>query len=240
MTSDNTHTESANSSPDASSDNGRNSEPAFSIVDLVDAFTALRHEYRGQNRENRQLVEAIQNAAATIEAASHGASNGPSTQAGSSGKDAAIVLADTDHLVTRAIDSIERAEQSRQQQASARYEAAKRRYESSSRWTRWLAGSFVESVLADLETSSQASLSSSIEGLSLVRDRVRVSMRDLGLERVDTIDLDFDAQYMRAIGTVETTDVPPGQVIEQVSPCYRWRGDLLRNAEVRVSTKPNQ
>ena len=34
-------------------------EPLFGIVDLVDAFTAMRHEWRHQSRQNSELAQAF-------------------------------------------------------------------------------------------------------------------------------------------------------------------------------------
>jgi hypothetical protein len=40
---------------------------------------------------------------------------------------------------------------------------------------------------------------------------------------------------MQAIGAVATGDFPAGHVAEQLSPAYRWHGELLHYAEVRVA-----
>ncbi|MCP4512080.1 MAG: nucleotide exchange factor GrpE [Fuerstiella sp.] len=55
------------------------------------------------------------------------------------------------------------------------------------------------------------------------------------IERLDTLSLPFDAEVMNSIGTIESADLPPGHVGQQLSPGYRWRGNLLRFADVRIS-----
>jgi molecular chaperone GrpE len=60
-------------------------------------------------------------------------------------------------------------------------------------------------------------------------------MQDCKIERVETLGQPFDGHTMNAIGTLETTDQPPGCVAEQLSPGYVWEGRLLRFADVRVS-----
>ena len=58
----------------SSSDNGpfgggqpKMEEPQFGVIDIVEAFTAMRHEWRGQTKESRQLAEQIQAAVATLQ-----------------------------------------------------------------------------------------------------------------------------------------------------------------------------
>ena len=33
--------------------------PEFGLVDVIEAFTAMRHEWRGQTREGRELAAAV-------------------------------------------------------------------------------------------------------------------------------------------------------------------------------------
>ena len=42
--------------------------PAFGLVDVIEAFTAMRHEYRGQTREGRELAESVRSAVERISA----------------------------------------------------------------------------------------------------------------------------------------------------------------------------
>jgi len=60
-------------------------------------------------------------------------------------------------------------------------------------------------------------------------------MHEQEIERLDVQGQPFDADTMHAIGTVASTACPPGSVAEQLSPAYRWQGQLLRFADVRVA-----
>src|SRR6056297_1308605 len=61
------------------------SETAFGIVDVVEAFTAMRHELKLQGKEGRKLVAAVEQAVARLEGAlvaqatAEPSSNEPST-----------------------------------------------------------------------------------------------------------------------------------------------------------------
>ena len=75
-----------------------------------------------------------------------------------------------------------------------------------------------------------------LEGLNMVLARLRRMMREQSIERLDVQGEPFDAETMHAIGSVAATDCPSGHVAEQMTPAYRWRGKLLRFADVRVAS----
>ena len=73
---------------------------------------------------------------------------------------------------------------------------------------------------------------------------------ELGLERLDQVLGDlrarqircdgeaFDPRRMNAIDRHETTDIPPGIVVEVYRNGYEWEGELFRPAQVKVSCAP--
>jgi molecular chaperone GrpE len=69
----------------------------------------------------------------------------------------------------------------------------------------------------------------------MVLARLRHAMREQGIERLEVMGQPFDADTMHAIGTTASTEFPAGCVAEQLSPAYRWHGQLLRFADVRVA-----
>ncbi len=66
--------------------------------------------------------------------------------------------------------------------------------------------------------------------------RLRRMIQDQAIERLDVLGRPFDAELMRAVGSIASTDCPAGHVAEQFSPAYRWQGQLLRFADVRVAS----
>src|SRR5438128_2008654 len=83
--------------------------PRFGAVDIVEAFTAMRHEWRGQTKECRALAEQIQAAAAMLESlASKPAAAAAETRTDDSpeAKALAMILVETDHQFSRAAAAI--------------------------------------------------------------------------------------------------------------------------------------
>ncbi len=97
----------------------RMEEPQFGFVDLVEAFTALRHEYRGQTRESRELAKSIQQVADQLTQFEHQqlervpTAFAPYTHSDSPDTLRRFVhtLIEIDLILTRAVDAIEFAEQ---------------------------------------------------------------------------------------------------------------------------------
>jgi molecular chaperone GrpE len=58
--------------------------PQFGAVDIVEAFTALRHEWRGQTKESRALAAQIEGAVARIQAVEARLAAGPVRRAAES------------------------------------------------------------------------------------------------------------------------------------------------------------
>jgi molecular chaperone GrpE len=55
------------------------------------------------------------------------------------------------------------------------------------------------------------------------------------VEPIRCTDEVFDPDVMEAVEVVGDTGRPPGTVVEEVRPGYRWRGRLLRSAQVKVA-----
>lgn len=221
-------------------------EPQFGVVDIVDAFTAMRHEWRGQTKESRRLAETIEAAVATLQRMESTvlareeqaeAARRDTADADSSTRLAQLV-AETDHQLTRAVlafELTERHRRDREQQEAAEIEAfAAGRFAI----TRWLFRPLLRRLSEQRKERMDAGQNPAMEGLNVVLARLRRSMQDMGIERVDTAGRPFDATLMNAIGTVATADDPPGHVAEQLAPCYRWQGQVLKFADVRVARPP--
>lgn len=217
-------------------------EPRFGVIDIVEAFTAMRHEWRGQTKESRQLAEQLQAAVGTLREIERQLLDRlpPSTPAeeaptNEDSKRFAELIADLDHQFTRAVQAVEQAETNRRLREAEEAKAVHRFFSSMNPLARWLARPLLRFVTEQREEGTHPSESAAVEGLNLVLSRLRRSMRELHLERVDTQGQPFDANIMNAIGTAESTDHPSGYVVEQFSSGYRWQGHLLRCAEVRVA-----
>ena len=73
------------------------------------------------------------------------------------------------------------------------------------------------------------------DGYALSLRRVERVLPTFGLEPVSCIGEAFDPELMEVVEVVGDTEQPPGTVIEEVRPGYRWRGKVFRFAQVKVA-----
>lgn len=212
--------------------------PRFGAVDIVEAFTAMRHEWRGQTKESRAVAEQIQAAVAefeSLEARLTAAVANRGTPDGSETRQLALLLVETDHQLSRAVAAIAQWESNRQQRQAAEAKAVERQVAAMGGVARWFAKPLLTLLEGQRSAQGIADEHPALEGLNMVLARLRRAMRDQGIERCDVLGQPFDAETMHAIGAMAGTDCPSGHVAEQLSAAYLWHGELLRFADVRVA-----
>ncbi|HTN04268.1 nucleotide exchange factor GrpE [Planctellipticum variicoloris] len=212
--------------------------PQFGAVDIVEAFTAMRHEWRGQTKESRALAEQIQAAVTNLQSLEskllvRAADSRPDDSAAA--RQLALLIVETDHQLSRAVAAIAQWERNRRLREEADANAVDLYFAGMNGVARWFARPLLTFVVEQRRVQSPAAENPAIEGLNLVLTRLRRAMNDRDIDRLDTEGSEFDANTMRAIGAVESVDCPSGHVVEQLAPAYRWQGRLLRFADVRVA-----
>jgi len=146
-----------------------------------------------------------------------------------------LLITDTEHQLSRAISAIAQWESTRQSRREADQKSVEQFFAGMSPLARWFARpllTFIAGQHSALETSAE---NSAMTGLNLVLARLRGTMKEQAIERLDTLGQEFDANIMHAIGRIVTKDYPAGHVAEQLSPAYLWQGRVLRFADVRVA-----
>jgi molecular chaperone GrpE len=78
-------------------------------------------------------------------------------------------------------------------------------------------------------------LAAAVTGLRMSERRVERLMADVGVEPIDAVNQPFDPEVMEAVEAVADTGRPAGTVVEELRRGYRWRGRVLRFAQVRVA-----
>jgi molecular chaperone GrpE len=78
-----------------------------------------------------------------------------------------------------------------------------------------------------------------VDGLKMVMKLFEDQVQRIGISRVPSVGERFDPAIHDAIQQQETADHPPGVVIAEVVPGYRYGERLLRPAMVVVSRKPS-
>lgn len=215
----------------------RDEPPEFGLVDIVEAFTAMRHEWRGQTKESRALAEQIQAAVTNLQSLEANLLTRAAALPEESTESERLVrlIAETDHQLSRAVAAVTQWEANRRLREVADAKGVERYFAGMNAIARWFARPLLAFIAEQRPVRESTAENPAIEGLDLVLARLRSTMNEHRIERLDVEGHAFDANTMHAIGTVASEDCPSGHVAEQLSPAYRWRGRLLRFADVRVA-----
>jgi len=208
-------------------------------VDIVEAFTSLRHEIKLQVRGGRELQQSFQESLQRLE---QKLTAPPITATPSSeSRKMAEAIADIEESLQRAIESIvpktvvAREESNIFQQCDSVLSKAP--------WVaRVFAGRWIAKIRSTLVDSMEASKpvaavqDASYKGLELLLARVHRLMKQFEIERVNVLHQAFDAETMNAVDMIHAPTVLSAHVAQQLRPLYLWRNSTLRCAEVRIAT----
>lgn len=78
------------------------------------------------------------------------------------------------------------------------------------------------------------------DGIKLVMRQFEDTLSSIGVERVVAQGKPFDPAEHEAVQHVESDQVPPGAVVQELQAGYRWQGRLMRPALVVVAKAPAQ
>jgi molecular chaperone GrpE len=209
-------------------------------LDIVEAFTALRHELKLQVRSGRETQQAFSDGLQRIEQRIAAAQATPAAANSSESRKLAEAIADIDENLQRAVESLNK-----------NFATAKTpptwlaSFDATVAQAPWLARCFATNTFsalrkileqAERETlAPEKSQSTTLQGFELLMARVRRQMQQAEIERVDVVGKPFDAEIMNAIDMIDAPAVAKAHVAEQLRPAYRWRGSLLRYADVRLA-----
>ncbi len=91
-----------------------------------------------------------------------------------------------------------------------------------------------------LALGSSGSLEQLRSGLELVVKQMEEVLRSLNVQPVETVGARFDPRVHEALESIDRTDLPDHQVVDEVRRGYRIKDRLLRPALVRVVNNPQQ
>ncbi len=72
-------------------------------------------------------------------------------------------------------------------------------------------------------------------GYEMSLKRIERTLPEFDFERIDCLHTTFDPAVCEVLDTIISSDHPPGTVVEIVREGYRWRGELFRFAQVKVT-----
>jgi molecular chaperone GrpE len=91
-----------------------------------------------------------------------------------------------------------------------------------------------------LALGSSGSLEQLRTGIELIVKQMEDVLRALNVQPVESVGTRFDPRVHEALESVDRTDLPDHQVLEEVRRGYRIRDRLLRPALVRIVNNPQQ
>jgi molecular chaperone GrpE len=216
--------------------------PEFGLINLVEEFTALRHELKLQTKSGRGLIEQTESMVAALrQAIEQFRSVEPreSQAAWSAGRSLAEALGDLDEALHRGRREIERINRRLGEDSTmALADAIDERFRRQSWLRRLLTADFhrqVKNVVQGEGWLRRDLLEALLEGYGLIQARLARVMASEQIERIPCEGRPVDPERMTVIEVVDDPDRPPGTVIKELRSGYTWRGRLLRYAEVQAA-----
>ncbi len=91
-----------------------------------------------------------------------------------------------------------------------------------------------------LALKSDGTLEQLRAGVGLILKQMEEALRGLNVQVVETVGTQFDPRIHEALGSIETTEFPDHQVLEEIRRGYKIREKLLRPALVRIASNTAQ
>ncbi|AGA24593.1 nucleotide exchange factor GrpE [Singulisphaera acidiphila] len=215
------------------------------IFQLVEEFTALRHELKLQTRSARGLQEQSESLLGAMQQAIdqfRSVEPKEAQAAWSAGKPLAEALADLDEALDRGRVEMEKVTPRLiEEPVQAVQSAFDALYARSSWFRRRLLKSYHEQVKEIVRDKGQVRrelVDALLEGYGLIQARLRRALKSERIHAIECLNRPVDPELMTVVEVVEDPDRPPGVVVEQIRRGYTWQGRLLRYAEVRASRAP--
>lgn len=86
-----------------------------------------------------------------------------------------------------------------------------------------------------LALKSDGTLEQLRAGVELILKQMEEALKGLNVQPVETVGTQFDPRVHEALGSIETTEFPDHQVLEEIRRGYKIREKLLRPALVRIA-----
>lgn len=216
-------------------------EPLLGAVDIVEAFTGLRHELKLQVRQGRELRDVVEQFLPRLEQLlASQLARVPANSDDGEARTMAEALSETEESLERVVTTLD-DQATLSQEADEYLGHFDQQWQGGSWIARWLAGRFMPAAREQLvrcderRRNAEVQLTATHAALKLLLARVHRLMQQCDLERVDVWHEPFDADMMHAVDVMEAPAVPSSHVAEQLRPAYLWRGKILRYADVRLA-----
>jgi len=222
--------------------NGQVEPPQVGLYQLVEEFTALRHELKLQTKSSRNLAERNQESLQAMQEATELFRSVEADQSQAARRAARPLvesLLDLDEALRRGREVIENARRRViEDLAGELQEQLGDLVRRQSFWRRWICRRWYksarETLLQRAALGHRRVFDSLIEGYDLILKRLERIMKKQGVYRIDCLGKPANPNTMTVVEAVDDPLQPPGQVVEVVRPGYYWKGKVIRFAEVRA------
>ncbi len=211
--------------------------PEIGLRQLVEAFTAMRHETKLQTKSTRGVVDAVQSSLAGLDAAMRQFQATP--EEGAREKEATIPLIEALVELDEALLRGARAFETTTQTAPERLEEMlDELFQGLPWWHRWTArllhGQIRHRCIKTMERINTEDFAHLKEGYALIQGRFQRVLRERGVHRIKSVGRHVDPEEMNVVELVNSPEAEPETVVEEVRPGYKWRDRVIRFAEVRA------
>ncbi len=186
-------------------------DPAADFAAIVGGFTALRHEVNLQTKSARTAVEQTGEALKLL-------TDRPAAAKTDTAEDAARSFM---KVLVGVYDQL----------ALAAHGVEKHRHPPTPSPT-LMARLFGAKRSAPVNSTAVDAL---LTGYHMSLERIDRLLTQHGLEVIPALNLPFDPELMEAVDVEPRSDVAPGTVTAELRRGYRWRGQVFRFAQVKVS-----
>ena len=242
---DETHAEADTLADDAQLTDGQPDGGSVGLYQLIEQFTALRHEVKLQTKSSRNLdqrsagaFDALQEAVTQL----HSVQTNQAEAVHQAAKPLVEALIDLDEALQRGQAVIETARRRVLEESARELQELRQRldelFRRQSWWRRRLCRPWNEAIkdvyFPKAIEVHRSILDSLVEGYDLIQKRLQRTLTQEQILRIECVGKPVDPNSMTVIEALDDPYRPGGLVIDQIRPGYYWRGKVFRFAEVRA------
>jgi len=226
--------------------------PRVGFYELAAEFTALRQELKLQTKSSRGLQEhaeaalqAMQEATDRLGSAERRYRDSTVETSDSNLKLLAETVINLDESLDRGRSVIETARKRIVDESVNEFEKGlEAAYRQLSFFGKWRSLKFYQMTShlyrQQVEQGHGSLFDSVLAGYQLIQNRVLKILKDQGIERIACVGQPVDPHCMIVNVVVPDSGFAPGTVVQEIRRGYRWKGKVLRFAEVSAAAREHQ
>jgi len=216
--------------------------PEVGLLQLIEAFTALRHELKLQTKGTRNLEGSVERSLQGLQSAQQAFQSVRAREQEAAERAALPIieaLVGLDEGLLRAGQAFQATHDQMTQSAPTRLrenldeQFARQPWWRRMLWRRWHE-QMRNTACETLGRSTAEEFGSLMDGFRLIQSRLAHALARHGIHRVDEAGVPVDPARMTVVEVVADSDLPPESVVEVIRPGYCWGEQVVRFAEVRA------